>query len=200
MGYVPDDVIAAMRGSHSLGIFFRMDTNPALHLWMGINDIPAEFDHAIDLEGTVYLGGGRLAGIPTLEVLINGVADRVEFQMSGISPEDAERIDTEAPPVRGATVHVGIVPLDQYYQPMGYIVPLWIGTASFTTEKSSPVTGREQPTITMGLSVGSGSTTRSRKSTALWSPAQQKALYPTDLFCNGTARLARGVAPSWPRF
>jgi len=91
MGYVPDDVIAAMRGSHSLGIFFRMDTNPALHLWMGINDIPAEFDHAIDLEGTVYLGGGRLGGIPTLEVLINGVADRVEFQMTGISPEDAER-------------------------------------------------------------------------------------------------------------
>ncbi|MDX0312829.1 hypothetical protein GOC54_17370 [Sinorhizobium meliloti] len=57
MEFIPSNIVEEMRGSHQLGIFLRVDTDPALHLWFGINDIPANFD-SIDPTGTVYLGGG----------------------------------------------------------------------------------------------------------------------------------------------
>jgi hypothetical protein len=201
MGWVPETVIEALRGSHVLGIFFRMDTQPEpLRLWFGVNDIPLGILGVDPDTSQTYLGGGRLQNIPYLEVLLNGAADRVEFTLSGIDPDASGLAQVELPPVRGAEVHVGITTLDDHYQPMSSIIPLLQGAASFTTEKSEPVEGTSNVTITMGLSVGFGSVTRSRQSEALWSSAQHRAIYPTDAFCDGTARLARGVAPVWPRF
>jgi hypothetical protein len=195
--YVPEDIIEAMRGSHPLGIFFRLDTDPALHIWMGVNDIPAGFD-SIDEDGTVYLGGGRLLNVPTLEVLINGQADEVEFGISGIDPKSAQKVLDEMPDVRGKEVHVGITVLDKYYQPLGPIIPLWSGTASHPIDHDPPVTGYEPRSMTLSLAIVSGNWTRSRPALSMWVPAHHKALYPTDKFCDGVARLARGVAPAWP--
>lgn len=199
LDFVPQAVIDAMRGSHTLGIFMRIDCDPALHVWMGVNDIPAGFD-SIDGDGVVYLGGGRLVEVPTLEVLVNGKADSVEFGISGIDPVTAQRVIDEMPEIRGCDVHIGIMTLDQYYQPMGRIVPLWIGTASHTTDAMPPVNGNGDRTITLSLTVLTGNGTRSRPSLSMWSAPHQKALYPTDKFCDGTARLARGVAPAWPNY
>jgi hypothetical protein len=72
-----------MRGSHTLGIFLQIDCDPALRVWMGVNDIPVGFD-SITGNGIVFLGGGRLLNVPTLEVLVNGQADSVEFGLSGV--------------------------------------------------------------------------------------------------------------------
>lgn len=197
--YVPAAVIEAMRGSHILGIFLRINTDPALHIWMGVNDIPASFD-SIDPDGTVFLGGGRLLQVPTLEVLINGQADSVEFGISGIDPATAQRVIDQLPDVRGCDVHIGITTLDKYYQPMSAIIPLWLGTASHTIDGIQPVTGNETRTMNLSLAVLSGNGTRSRPALSMWSSAHQKALYQTDKFCDGTARLARGVAPAWPNY
>lgn len=198
MGWVPDDVIESMRGSHQLGIFFRMDTDPPLRLWMGVNDVPSGIEGVDPTTGETYLGGGRLQNIPYLEVLLNGAADRADFTLSGVDPDSAAIADTEIPPVRGKDVHVGITTLDEKFQPISSIIPLIKGTASYTSETSEPVTGTDSRTVTMGLSVGFGTTTRSRESASLWSHAHQLALHPTDDFCKGTARLARGVAPPFP--
>lgn len=197
--YVPATVIDAMRGSHTLGIFMQIGCDPALHIWMGVNDIPAGFD-SITPGGTVFLGGGRLIEVPTLEVLMNGQADSVEFGISGIDPVAAQRVIDQLPDIRGCDVHIGIVTLDQYYQPMGPIVPLWIGSASHVTDSMPPVGGTADRSITLALAVLTGNGTRSRPSLSMWSAPHQKAFYPTDLFCDGTARLARGVAPAWPNY
>ncbi len=197
--YVPPDIIDAMRGSHTLGIFLRIDCDPALHVWMGVNDIPAGID-SVDGDGTVYLGGGRLLNVPTLEGLINGQADSVEFGMAGIDPATAQRVIDQMPEIRGCDVHVGIMTLDAYYQPMGPIVALWLGVASHITDGISPVTGNATRSMTLSMAVLSGNGTRSRPSLSMWSSSHQKALYPTDLFCDGTGRLARGVAPAWPNY
>jgi hypothetical protein len=199
LDYVPPEVVAAMRGSHTLGIFLRIDCDPALHVWMGVNDIPAGFD-SIDPDGTVFLGGGRLGEVPTLEVLINGQADSVEFGIAGIDPATAQRVIDQMPDVRGCDVHIGITTLDQYYQPMSKIVSLWIGTASHTTDAMPPVSGNVPRSLTLSLAVISGNGTRSRPALSMWSSPHQKSLYPTDKFCDGTARLARGVAPAWPNY
>lgn len=195
MDYLPANVIEEMRGSHQLGIFLRIDTDPPLHLWFGDGDRPANFD-SIDPDGTVYVGC-RLIGIPTVEVLVNGTADSVEFTLSGIDPATAARTMDSLPPVRGAAVHLGLTTLDCYFQPMSAIIPIWHGTASHTGEISPPVEEGQNRTVTLSLSVVSGEATRSRAARSLWSSPHQKAISPTDLFCDGTARLARGVQPTW---
>ncbi len=199
MGWIPDDIVAAMRGSFQLGIFLRVDTDPALHVWFGANDIPARFD-SIDAEGTVYMGGGRLIGIPTLEILVGGTADSVEFTLSGVDPLTSAKAIDSIPPVRGAAVQLGIATLDDFYQPMGPIIPIWKGTASHVSEASEAVQGNGTPSITLSLSVVTGSVTRSRPAQTTWTHAMQTALFPTDHFCKQVQRLSRGVAPVWPNY
>ncbi|RVG22979.1 hypothetical protein CN233_30360 [Sinorhizobium meliloti] len=199
MGWVPDNVISELRGSHQLGIFLRIGTTPSLHMWFGINDIPANFD-SIDPTGTVYLGGGKLVGVPTLEVLVNGTADSVEFTLSGIDPTSAARMIDSLPSVRGTTVQMGITTLDQYYQPMSNVIPIWSGTASHVSESSPATPSGQTVTLSLSLAVVAGEATRSRGARSVWSTPHQKAISPTDKFCDGTSRLARGVQPVWPNF
>ncbi|RKD68967.1 hypothetical protein [Rhizobium sp. WW_1] len=198
MGYLPDNIIAAMRQSHALGIFLRVATDPALHVWFGVEDKTARFD-SIDPEGTVYIGGGYLIGVPTLEMLINGTADNVDFTLSGITPGLAAKTMDSIPPVRGAAVQVGLMVLDDYYQPLAPVIPIWNGTASHPSEVGQAGDNGDT-SITLMLSVVAGSVTRSRPALALWSDAQQKARSPTDDFCKQVQRLARGIAPVWPNY
>lgn len=211
MGWVPDEIVDAMRGDHQLGIFLRIDTVPALHMYFGTNDIPIGFD-GIDPDGTEYLGGGRLNGIPSLEVLVNGTSDAVDFSMSGIDPVTGAKMLDSIPPVRGALTQLGLTTLDQYYQPMSKIIPIWTGVASHTKEARAPVQTGENPTLSVALAVVAGENMRSRKSSSLWSEPQQievsrqlregtvHASLPDDMFCSQTGRLSRGVQPTWPRY
>lgn len=194
--YVPQTVVDAMRGSHQLGIFMYVGTDPALHLYFGVNDIPANFD-GVDPAGTVYLGGGRLNGIPTLEVLVNGTADSVQFTLSGVDTVTGSKVLDDLPEVRGADVMLGLTTLDDYYQPMSNPISIWAGTASHVSEASSAAGQAEEPSLDIALSVMTGEATRSRAARSLWSAPHQKALSPTDKFCDETARLARGVQPAW---
>lgn len=197
--WIPPELVSALSGSHDLGIFLRLDTTPALHIWFGVNDIPAAID-GVDPAGTVYLGGGRLIGVPTLETLVNGTSDSVEFTLSGISPDTAAQLIASLPAVRGKRLQIGVTALDDYHQPLTSPIPIWTGIASHVTESSPSVAGPENVTVTLQLSVVAGDNTRSRPSRALWSSAQQKAISPTDKFCDNTARNSRGVYPVWPSY
>ncbi|MBB4574384.1 hypothetical protein [Rhizobium lentis] len=199
VNYVPSAVLDRLRSSTLLGLFMRVATDPSLHIWFGVHDLPARFD-SIDPDGTIYLGAGRLVGLPSLEILLNGTSDAVDFTMSGVDPASGSRLIDSIPEVRGALVHVGITTLDDYYQPMTEIIPLWQGVAARTAESMPVVSGREQPTLSLSLSVVAGENMRSRPSRALWSSAQQHAVSPTDDFCNNTIRYSRGVQPAWPNF
>jgi hypothetical protein len=196
MGYVPDAVVERLGSSNQVGIFLLVNTDPALHLYFGANDIPANFD-GIDPDGTVYLGGGRLNGIPTLEVLVNGTADSVQFTLSGVDPATGTKVLDSIPEVRGADIMLGLTTLDDYYQPMTSPVPIWSGMASHVSEASGVVMVGEKPSLDLALSAVAGEATRSRAARVLWSSAHQKALSPTDKFCDETSRLSRGVNPTW---
>jgi hypothetical protein len=199
MGYVPDAIIDRMRRSHKLGIFLHLATSPALRIWFGIHNIPAGFE-SVDGDGSVYQGGGMLVGVPLLEVLVNGASDNVDFTLSGLNPGLASTTLQTIPPVRGAALYMGITTLDDYYQPMSKIIPIWRGIASHISSSRPTVQGAVSPTTALSLSVVAGEATRSRPAYTLWSSAQQKILSPTDLFCDGTSRLARGVQPVWPNY
>ncbi len=198
MGIVPNNVVAAMRQSHNLGIFLRINTDPALRVWFGVEEKTARFD-SIDLYGATYLGGGYLIGVPTLEMLINGQADNIDFTLSGITPATAAKTLDSIPPVRGAAVQLGLMTLDDYYQPMGPIVAIWRGTASHPSEIGQ-ATDNGDMSVTLSLSVVAGSVTRSRAAKTLWTDAQQKSDFPTDDFCRQVQRLADGLAVVWPNY
>lgn len=199
MDWAPSVVVDAVSGSTTLGIFLHIGTVPPLRVWLGLRPISITID-AVDEDGAIYRGGGQLIGVPTLETLVNGAADSVDFSISGIDPQTGASLIQSIPEVRGCPVYVGITALDQYYQPVSKIIPLWRGTASHPTEAMPTVTGTEDRTMTLGLAVAAGEQTRSRAARSLWSAAHQKAISPTDRFCDNTARMARGVQPVWPNY
>jgi hypothetical protein len=188
-----------MRGSHLLGVFVRVDSDPALHVWLGDFDIPVGID-SIDEDGTEYLGGGRLIGVPSLEVLVNGKSDNVEFFMSGVDPASGNAAINQLPDLRGKAIHVGITTLDDYFQPMSKIIPLWMGVASHLSESSPAVKTGENRSLRLALAAVGGENARSRSTLSVWSHAQQVAKYPTDNFFKNMQRLARGVQAVWPNF
>lgn len=181
-------------------VFFRLATDPPLRLWCGINDIPIELVN-VDAAGAVYLGAGRLLNVPDLEVLINGIADRVEFYLPGVSVENANRVAAAAPEIQGLPVHVGVATLDDRYQPVTNIIPVWYGLADLWAMKQPLSSDRDQPpSRTLVLSVGSGRTGRARARRASYTPAQQKLVYPTDKFCDFTPRYTTLYEVVWPKF
>lgn len=197
--YMPPAVTQALSTDSELAVFLRVETEPPLHLYFGIDEIPIGFA-SVDPSGTVYQGGGRLNGIPALQILVNGASAAVDFSVSGIDPATGAAMIESIPPVRGATVQVGLTALDKYYQPVTQIIPIWTGTASHLKEARPLTKQGDNPTLALSLATVAGENTRSRPSRSLWSDAMQRSLYPTDAFCSRTGALARGIQPKWPVF
>jgi hypothetical protein len=200
MGYVPDATVAALKGNYNLGIFFRLGTTPALHLAFGVNDVPITVP-VLDSVGTIYQGAGRFLDIPTLEVLINGIADKVTFSLYGIDPSVAALVLDSTPEVLGALVTIGIAPLDARWQPLSQIIGLWSGTADFIAEEMKPESDPTKSRVqSIMLTTSSGDTSRALPNLITYSDATQKTLYPTDRFFERTVRYIQGYLVSWPRF
>src|SRR5690349_20941967 len=95
-------------GACDLGILFRLATDPVCRYWSGAGDITIPADDIEDSEAT-YVGAGAIAGIPQLSQLINGIAERVNFTISGLNARMMALADSESAEVQGAQVHLGIV-------------------------------------------------------------------------------------------
>lgn len=200
MGYAPDSVITALRGSYNLGVFFRLGTLPALHLSLSVNDIPIVMP-SLDAPGTVYQGAGRIITFPALEVLVNGIADTVEFTLSGVDPQAVALMQESAPAVLGASVKMGIAPMDARWQPVTNIIPLWSGTADVTSENISPSTDPRQGGMqSISLTAMTGDQSRQVPNNYTYSNATQQALHPGDAFCSRTQLYRQTTIVVWPRF
>lgn len=182
-----------------LGVFWRLGTDPALHIWMGLNDLPIGIP-SVDPAGTIYLGVGRLLDLPELEVLLNGQADQVEFSLSGLADEHLAIIEESAPPVGGAVCQVGVAPLDSRWQPKTDIIPLWRGIADYVVNQMQPGSGENPAVKTISVVVGAGHTARARAKKSSWTSAFQRLLSPTDAFCDRVARYTQQYIVNWPRF
>lgn len=206
MGYLTTDQEDAFADLSRPAIFFRLDTDPALHLWAGFGDI--EIGILSESAGTLYHGLGRFMALPQLEVMVNGMSDRIEFFVSGFGPEAANFIDLEAPPVKGAECIVGLSSLDERYQPKCAIVPIWTGVADFRTMRQpKSKSAAQDATRTLGLSVGAGTTGRSRPRLAVWEHKTHMLEHPgvsgssgPDLIFSLLARYERLYQAAWPRF
>lgn len=148
-----------------------------------------------------FVSEQQLMNIPDLELLINGIADRVDFYLSGTDPTFIATIAAAAPDVLGAQAIVGVAPLDVRYQPQTQIIGVWTGSADLMKMSGRPGKDPTQPgTQTIAVSCGTGDTSRARPRLTAFSQPQQHLLSPTDNFFSQINRYVQQFVVSWPKY
>lgn len=178
-----------------IGIFFRLGLPEVQRLWLGVGRVAVS--DAIDTDGAVYRGFGELTDVPAVSQLLNGVADRYDFALTGVRGHAAQLAAIEADTVRGARVNLGLGFFDPDYQFSG-LIWLFEGEADYASIALAP--GQTGEIWSIKLSVGSAMTGRRRKSQSVFSDPDQQRLHPGDRFCERAQRYSQGVAAEWPRY
>lgn len=170
---------------------FRIETDEPGTVWSGEGDILLPAD-AVLPEPTLALGGGALVSIPDLDQLINGVAQRAEFVLSGVSAQTMRYAAEEADQVPGAPVYIGRIAFDEDWQPSGPVEWEWSGEGRKLSVEGRDATDRRERTLT--LVVGAGDTTRSRSPIAFFTDADQRREFPDDDVFSHVAGLNAGTS------
>jgi hypothetical protein len=152
--------------------------------------------NGIDTQGGVYAGAGQLLNVPALSQLINGVAERVDFSLSGVSPEVFALADEEAELVRDAPVHLALLPLDADFALIG--TPLWIWEGQGDVLRVDREVSGASVTRTITLSVGTLFTGRRRRQIRHYSGVDQRRRSADDAFCDRTNLYNVGTTDRWP--
>lgn len=158
-------------------------------IWSGVGnlEIPADI---VEAAPATYLGAAGLLDVPSFRQLINGVAERLEFSISGVNDTTVRLALEDAPGVRNAAVYVGRIDFDQDWQQLGPVE--WEATfrADMLTVESQASGGGRVRTIK--LSVGSADTGRSFAPAAYFTDADQRLRSPDDRFFDHVAGITRG--------
>lgn len=188
-------------GFQNIGIFFRLDVDPPVRIWLGFGDIRPGVN-VLDPTGATYHGFGEIAAVPAVKQMINGAAERVEFSLSGVEGEVLELAaahDAEA--VKGKRVSVGFAVMDAAWQLVGPVRWIRHYTADFLTIQQQPTDDPATPIIrTLSLSCGSLMTTRRRPALGYFTNQDQQRRSPGDRFCERTPKYAPGFNKTWPRY
>lgn len=190
-----DPAIKAQLAGRRIGIFFRLAVTPVQRLWLGTGLVAVK--DVIDTDGAVYRGFGELSNLPVVSQLLNGVADRYEFAVSGVKAEATQMAALESDDVRGARVNLGLGFFDEDYQFAG-LVFMFEGECDYLKVTLAPSETGESWGI--ALSVGSAMTGRRRKSQSTFSDPDQQLRHRGDRFCERAQRYSQGVAAEWPHF
>lgn len=180
-------------------ILFRLATDPVIRLWAGVGDLAIGADLIEDVEGAVYSGMGELISPPEVNALVNGLAERVEFAISGaaITGDVAALASTEAALVRDAPVNLGFFIFGEDLQQLSPTAWLWDGTGDSLKIDRAP--GDAGGAIrTLSLSVGSLLTGRQRPNIAYWTPRDQRRRSTDDAFCDYVPKYNQGTTKVWP--
>lgn len=192
-------------GAVKVAVFVLIKTgadSPAnwIRVWSGTGDIelPAGL---IDTAGGVYLGMGDLVGLPSFSQLLNGVAERIEFVLSGCSPEVIALADQDAEDVRGAAAHIGIIGLDWSEQTIGDPLWLWEGETDVPrTRKQSVISEDGTGSIlrSVSLSAVSAFSGRRRPPLGYFTGVDQRRRSPGDAFCDRANIYHQGRTRKFP--
>lgn len=203
--YLSEEFCDLLKGDINLGIFFRLGTDPPLRITAGVNDMPIGIS-SVDEAGAVYRGAGRLASLPDLETMINGLADEVEITISGVLSSHLALIAENAPSVIGKELLIGFAPLSDDWQPLTAITPIWRGFGDlWGYTRTAPRAAEQSGTQTITLHAQAGTPARSKQHLLTYSDQSQRAVNPVsgvpeDQFCERVARYSPGHIVSWPRF
>jgi len=183
------------------GVVLRIATDPVVRIWAGDGDLTLDVDLIEDDASAPYLGFGQLAreSLAAVSQLINGEADRKDFQLSGaaVTAQVAALASNEAAEIRGVAVNLGLLVFDGDWQKLSPVAWLWEGTADSLMVDRDDASGLALRTIT--LSVGSLFTGRRRPTPSYWTNADQRLRSADDRFCERVAGYNVGTTMVWPK-
>ena len=173
--------------NYRLSHVFELDSEPPVYLWTGNMDL----EYAPPGKSLRrYLGAGHIIDVPEIKQLINGVADRIEFTIGGVSEEGLRLAQGDIAAVNLAPARIGEIRFDDDWQPMSFAWQ-WHGVAdTLTIGSRSSEGGRER---TVKLSLASGDTRRSNPQISYFSDADQKKRSPDDSFFSHVSKLSMGT-------
>lgn len=169
-------------------VLFRLAADPIAWVWSGHGDLYIEDD--IDPDGATYIGMGGLIDIPSMKQLVNGTAERLDFILSGVSPDTLRLAREDAPSVKDALALIGEVTFDEAWQVVssGWV---WRGYADVLVTDSQPsAQGRLR---TIRLSVRSADTFRSNPQPAYYTDQDQRRRSPDDAIFSHVALITQGA-------
>lgn len=169
---------------------FRLAVSPVLYVWTGHGQLVTPAD-SIDAAGATWEGGGHLLDIPSLKVLLNGAADRVDIEVNGVDAETLRLAQEDRAEVRNASAMIGRVEFDSDWQLSGGIAWEWRGYADVMRVASRNAEQGRQRSIV--LSLRSGDTRRSEPQPAFFTDADQKLRSADDDIFSHVAGITAGV-------
>lgn len=196
------ELAALESGAYRIAIFFRLDVVPPVRLWLGIGAIEPGAN-TFDYAGATYYGFGELADVPSVNQLINGRAERVEFTLSGVSGKMLQIASGgDADQVKGVDVVTGFALIAPDWQSLlgpvkwcaAYVADYLALDQTVTDDPAIPISR------TIRLSCGSLMTGRRRPGLAYFTDQDQRARFPGDRFCERTPLYASGFNKAWPTF
>lgn len=183
--------------SPRMAIFFRLDVTPAVRLWAGPGTCEAAID-AADGAGAPYLGFGALLNLPVLQQLVNGAADRVAFNLSGVTPRIAQLAASEQADVRNAPLMVGFGLFGADWQLIQQ--PSWLRRLTVDYLSVSRDQTGDQAVWTVSLSARSFLTGRRRPGLSYFTDNDQQRRSSGDKFCQWATLYSQEVSKAWPRY
>jgi hypothetical protein len=182
-----------------VAVVMRIDATPTpIRLWGGVANYTVAAD-AVEPSGATYSGMGELVGLPALSLLINGVAERVSFNLSGMPANILALADTQANSVRNADVRVGVQELGPDWQPLSAMRWIWFGSCDAPSlSQTSSESGEITRTVT--LSVGTSYTGRQRPTHAYVTNTDQQARSATDKAMERVVKYSAGATRKWPNY
>ncbi len=158
-------------------------------IWSGVGNLVIPADNVEDAPAT-YIGAGALLDIPTFRQLINGVAERIDFTVSGVDANTMRLALEDAPGVKNSAIYIGRIDFDENWQQLGPVE--WEATfrADTLTVDSQSEGGVRQRTIK--LSAGTDDTGRSYAPTSYFTDADQRLRSPDDSVFDHVSSMTRG--------
>lgn len=172
-------------------LIVRIDCDPPALLWSGLGPLNLPADHVIP-EPATALGAGELVSLPDFQQLMNGTAERLEFELSGVDEETVRLALEDAPSVKGARVDIGRIDFGPDWQPLGPVEWEAVFEAR-SLSVSRPQAQGGQIMRTLSLSIAHGDTVRSRALNSYATDADQRRRSPTDAVFSHVAGINGGT-------
>lgn len=168
---------------HRFSYLFELESDPPAYLWTGLGDLL--------LDGVTYRGAGHIISIPDLKQIINGIAERIDFSVSGVSAETLRLAQEDRASIELAPARIGRIGFDEEWQVAGPINWIWHGFADIIQTRSSP--GENGRTRVLSLGLASHDTRRSNPQLAFFTDADQRKRSPDDAFFSHVAQISVGI-------
>jgi hypothetical protein len=168
--------------THRHSYVIEVDTADPVRIWTGHG--------GLQVGATFYDGTGQIIDLPDIKALINGIADRLDITISGVSEDAVRLLEQDRNTIPQSPARIGRVSFDDEWQETG-IEWLWRGVADTVTINSQPSDNGRIMSFSFGFA--SGNTRRSNPRIAFFTDADQRKRSADDAFFSHIGQISAGT-------